>query len=551
MYKLSDSLAQYAANPFSGEPLTIEKAIYVSCTQRPLADDSLDTDLNQILPVGAIRDKGGVVRFGDGRESRVIYTVNSLFSRGVFWANRENVPELYLKEPSDRLYLMFNVRAEKEEEVILTLPGRGVIKIWWENTLIACDSYISRHEDMCICPLKKGDNFFTVQLEQNPLYPDSTYFSMEVYPSDYSFEGHHCPEIADAYPRDFLRYNTRQQFRFCWNRYEEVNTRFFLLPRDFSFFSTDDIVSVKVIDSSGEEIHQSECCFGEPVDLAELHLTTPVKIQAEARGIVNEQVFLPAPREDCLTAFRNEYIAFEQAISHVDPEIKNNIDTIIQFLSAERWCEENDEGYSERNAILKFPGTGLSEEIGYELYNAWRLLHHAREGKTYTEFMNGAKMFTHAYRSPYGNTWQRVGLYLPNGYSPDKEYPLLVLNTTAPEVAILYERYKLLKNALADTDLIIAAVMGRGVTTGNILCEMSFLDNLRELRRLFSLDPDRIYLMGDCNGAYSTWAIAEAYPHLFAGICTITGKPVANTLVNLSSTAVLSIFYPADDDDRD
>ena len=96
MYKLSDSLAQYAANPFSGEPLTIEKAIYVSCTQRPFADDSLDTDLNRILPVGAIRDKGGVVRFGDGRESRVIYTVNSLFSRGVFWANRESVPEFLL-----------------------------------------------------------------------------------------------------------------------------------------------------------------------------------------------------------------------------------------------------------------------------------------------------------------------------------------------------------------------------------------------------------------------------------------------------------------------
>jgi len=43
------------------------------------------------------------------------------------------------------------------------------------------------------------------------------------------------------------------------------------------------------------------------------------------------------------------------------------------------------------------------------------------------------------------------------------------------------------------------------------------------MKKDYSIDPERIYLMGHSMGGYGTWSVAMSYPSTFAAIAPISG----------------------------
>jgi predicted peptidase len=71
---------------------------------------------------------------------------------------------------------------------------------------------------------------------------------------------------------------------------------------------------------------------------------------------------------------------------------------------------------------------------------------------------------------------------------------------------------------------IIVCPKGRGPYSMYLAsAERDVIDVINEMKRGFSIDEDRVYLMGHSMGGYGAWSIAVDNPDLFAAIAPISG----------------------------
>lgn len=87
----------------------------------------------------------------------------------------------------------------------------------------------------------------------------------------------------------------------------------------------------------------------------------------------------------------------------------------------------------------------------------------------------------------------------------------------------------------------------RGITGGGYIGEATFLEIFDWIKNKFSnIDYDRVYLIGYCNGGHGVFHIASAYPHLFAGLYVVSGRPEIEMFANLSNIPVYMTSSEAD-----
>ena len=71
---------------------------------------------------------------------------------------------------------------------------------------------------------------------------------------------------------------------------------------------------------------------------------------------------------------------------------------------------------------------------------------------------------------------------------------------------------------------IIACPKGRGPASMYLAsAERDVIDVTKEMKREYSIDDDRVYLMGHSMGGYGSWSVAVNHPDLFAAIGPISG----------------------------
>jgi len=129
------------------------------------------------------------------------------------------------------------------------------------------------------------------------------------------------------------------------------------------------------------------------------------------------------------------------------------------------------------------------------------------------------KPFLRAYHSRLDDTFQPYGVCVPEGY--DESYPL-------PVIITLHGLQGFGGRQCADAPCYPGALsvkpQGRGATDYMYVGEDDILAVLDEVRALYSIDSDRVYLVGHSMGATGSWHLAVHYPHLFAGIVPISGN---------------------------
>jgi pimeloyl-ACP methyl ester carboxylesterase len=117
-------------------------------------------------------------------------------------------------------------------------------------------------------------------------------------------------------------------------------------------------------------------------------------------------------------------------------------------------------------------------------------------------------------------------LQLPPEYNPNRPYPVLLLLQSHREGAeVLIKRWQF---EAARHGFILAAPLwgGKSVqpkyeyTTAE---HAVVLDTLRDLRRRFNVDSDRVFLFGWEQGATAAWDIGLAHPDQFAGVLPMNG----------------------------
>lgn len=78
------------------------------------------------------------------------------------------------------------------------------------------------------------------------------------------------------------------------------------------------------------------------------------------------------------------------------------------------------------------------------------------------------------------------------------------------------------------------------------MSELDVMESLAQVRALYNVDPDRVYLMGHSLGAIGTWKMAARFPGEWAAIGAFSGQGVPSTM---SRMAHIPAFVVHGDDD--
>lgn len=127
-----------------------------------------------------------------------------------------------------------------------------------------------------------------------------------------------------------------------------------------------------------------------------------------------------------------------------------------------------------------------------------------------------------------GRGGKTYALKLPPEYTHGRQYPVLIVladyNQTAREMLEQWEKHA------GDNGYILAAPeWGNGLGNGyryTVQEHDAALDTLRDLRRRFQIDSDRVFLFGKGEGGNMAFDVGLSHPDQFAGVLPMSAGPV-------------------------
>jgi len=124
--------------------------------------------------------------------------------------------------------------------------------------------------------------------------------------------------------------------------------------------------------------------------------------------------------------------------------------------------------------------------------------------------------FLRGYYSALSDSFRPYGICVPNGYRGDSPMPLIItIFDQAHADPTQYQDTPLYQGAIS---VMPANPPGAG---GDDQLEDSILALLADVRILYNIDKNRVYLVGHGTGVVDCYRIAGRYPHLFAGIVAL------------------------------
>jgi predicted esterase len=148
-----------------------------------------------------------------------------------------------------------------------------------------------------------------------------------------------------------------------------------------------------------------------------------------------------------------------------------------------------------------------------------------------------------AYQSAVDNTVQPYRLFIPASYDAKRKWPLVVaLHGMGGDENSFFAGYArgAIKQEAEKRGYLIVCPKGRGPASMYLAsAERDVLDVIKEARREYNIDPDRIYLMGHSMGGYGTWSVAVNNPDLFAALAPIAGGGTPPVVLGLKKIAHL------------
>jgi poly(3-hydroxybutyrate) depolymerase len=156
-------------------------------------------------------------------------------------------------------------------------------------------------------------------------------------------------------------------------------------------------------------------------------------------------------------------------------------------------------------------------------------------------------------------------MYVPTAYTSSRAFPLIIaLHGLGGTEDSFFEAYgRKLPELAEQSGYIVAAPLGYRVDgqygwgVGNPpadpkvqtlqrLSEADVMQVLAQAKRLYNVDPNRIYLMGHSMGAIGTWKLAAKYPDIWAALGPFSGRGEPATVERMRSIPQFVVHGDAD-----
>ena len=236
------------------------------------------------------------------------------------------------------------------------------------------------------------------------------------------------------------------------------------------------------------------------------------KLIAEAEQHQLEKRDVPSKRFDVL--FPMAKLKLDQAMLHLDDDRTYPTSGMKKALS------EMSGGHSGFGVASS--GTASAAKSLREAQAFLQLVEKGRD-----PFKGATGLVERAYIAANDKSAQPYYLYVPKQYDGEKKWPLFIfLHGWVPNTSKI-DPWLCPSEVLPIADemgFLFLQPHGRRNTDFQFVGEIDVLDSIRETCRFYSVDEDRVYLMGASMGGAGVWHLAVHHPHVFAAVCPVNGQ---------------------------
>lgn len=431
-------------------------------------------------------------------------------------------------EDLSMVYSFFGVYCDEESDVTFSIESIARQRLWINGSLAAlCCTKKEIGRDLFTFRLAKGMNSFCIEQHES-----LKFFITTIRITSFEYEhknGRHSLIDGNFHYKkgDFAVAFTKNEL------YNGENFKFVCTPID-SVNINQSLPLLFVVKESvtGRELYRRECRFFEFIEInpADLNFT-------EVSFYSYADVTIYYPGEDGISFDYNVDLHLIPHSGYVKPTeekanlllkdyISENARTYINYM-LENIC------HLEETNLFNF-------HIWRDFYDKLKMI----ENGVYDEYLYspGTKVFP--FYSDIDERFNHYCICIPKGFSKDKKYSLLINNMINPAPENRYAHY--FERTDAFPDLIVADVQGNGMTTGSYIGDISTREAIENILENYPVDKNSVFMMGQSNGGFSTWVIAQKTPDMFAGIIPSTGFFNTNEVMNLSNMRVRFLTSDAD-----
>ncbi len=501
---------QYSPYDFPKTIRLLEKYLFLGATNE--SDDEYDVFDMQIHPIAAKAMKDIATNGYQG------YDVFS--EQNYRYMNTFNG---YAKQGWERVFLYTEVMAEEETTGILAvLSGKGG-KVWVNGVCVSIhnNEYMWSYHDYYSVPFHKGKN--TILYEQHR--PDAgAFFSLQL--RNCELETQHddraLHQTGSAVKQDPLEL-------VCPFFYQPSgDTYTFMCLKNGAPIGAE--YQVCILDSVKGEIRRCSARLGEPfcLDIKSLRELDPEVIRYEWI----ECRFVDANGKDHVNAFAlilNTYEERRLAINQIAKARMKEAPYEVAVNMGARLHKQEAVGY---DPIAQF----------WYVFQLFDLLKQYDDGKLSYQEIQTEGIHDFYVHSDLDDSAVRILIRVPKGYHAQRPYPVIFSFNMGNDGGFCFGPL----SELLDEPCLCCDVTGRGFTGGSYVGEASILEMIKWVRTHYTVDDERIYFLGQSNGGYASFAIAQNYPHLPAAIFPQIGYPHMDTIHNLSNTPTYLMVSPKD-----
>ncbi len=464
-----------------------------------------------------------------------IFLANGIEIEGSFFNKLQHERKMDLSHVhtngDERVFLVANLHSDTNKRVVITLHiEESIYKVWVNNSIVNIGiNRFNNHSfesDRCkniFYEVEKGNNIIILELQN--MNDKSIGFILRV--SDYNFE------MIDTH--NSLVYNNfflnKLKVYFLHKSYDVRDMQYYeflLLPLDCINIDIKQKVSVKVKDIEDNVINTLEVDFYQKI----LYPLEQVRKSSLKTLILTFEVEL--------------YLKTGQKYSLSNNIVVNDMDCFLNKIKHEVDDMDDDgklNSFDKANTLgrlenIKNDEPGLKK---YEVKFLITLIDAIKNGLHFEDIYISEQSKIVYFQSDLDDQIEKVYISLPSGYDSNYKYPLILFMATGR-----YELHSFTMDNCLKEPVIIADVSGRGVTTGSYIGEASIMESIGVIKKLYSIDENRIYMLGFSNGAFAAWTFAQSYPGLFAGIVAVSGRPYLSNMMNLSNTKIFVVSSECD-----
>ncbi|MDP4119599.1 MAG: prolyl oligopeptidase family serine peptidase [Bacillota bacterium] len=174
------------------------------------------------------------------------------------------------------------------------------------------------------------------------------------------------------------------------------------------------------------------------------------------------------------------------------------------------------------------------------------------DNEKFFDTVNIAKYQAGFYKSPgdheffihseLDDSYVKVKSRVPQNYNTEHYYPVFICLMSG-NVECFGEFIELDK---LNEPILCFDVSGRGYTGGSYIGEASILEIITWIKNNYSIDEDRLYIIGQSNGGFATYSLAQNHPGLSAAIFPMISFPNVDILKNISNIPIYQCVSPKD-----